>query len=480
MSVDIDAILKMWNVGDVEEIDNPPPVSIRPRGHLSAPWHGGDDDPVSGWEPSLQALAAALDRTHCNEQWKLAFAHLRAAPRRNLAFVRASCYSKFVEVLDDLTDVELFEQEERDLLVDVFRQRMAAHETDHVPMILDVTFRSKPVADKQRNREAGKESELMDPPTRAEMFQALRLLRGLWLHSPRSCEAAGKAGAVEALLHSFIKGVPDPTEDTVAWQMARALEDWKRQVEQAEIDGTLEDIKKKAKEKKPGPPFRISCPGGFDEHGRPVGNELLFEFDFDDPEVEYGQPDEDEVRLETLEALLALLSGPDQECRRQFMKLGGVASVAEFLVPWLSENGGEDEPSELVQRCIVFVGVLIRHALPGDGDKTDRDDKDEGKQMAEQAEATLREIIGPDATEEILAAAEELYPGFDKTFGEDSPRAGVDVSELESESFAQSMMEQSLEALKASGIDTEAVEELIAGFKLNQSSEGGDGTAEEQ
>ena len=105
MSVDIDAILKMWNVGDVEEIDNPPPVSIRPRGHLSAPWHGGDDDPVSGWEPSLQALAAALDRTHCNEQWKLAFAHLRAAPRRNFAFVRASCYSKFVEVLDDLTAV---------------------------------------------------------------------------------------------------------------------------------------------------------------------------------------------------------------------------------------------------------------------------------------------------------------------------------------------------------------------------------------
>ena len=129
------------------------------------------------------------------------------------------------------------------------------------------------------------------------MFQALRLLRGLWLHSPRSCEAAGKAGAVEALLQSFIKGIPDPTENTVAWQMARALEDWKRQVEQAEIDGTLEDMKKKAKEKKPGPPFRISCPGGFDEHGRPVGNELLFEFDFDDPEVEYGQPDEDEVSV---------------------------------------------------------------------------------------------------------------------------------------------------------------------------------------
>ena len=100
--------------------------------------------------------------------------------------------------------------------------------------------------------------------------------------------------------------------------------------------------------------------------------------------------------------------------------------------------------------------------------------------IAEHAEATLREIIGPDATEEILAAAEELYPGFDKTFGEDSPRAGVDVAELESESVAVSMMEQSLEALKASGIDTEAVEELIAGFKLNQSSEGGDGTAEEQ
>ena len=120
---------------------------------------------------------------------------------------------------------------------------------------------------------------------------------------------------------------------------------------------------KKAKEKKPGPPFRISCPGGFDEHGRPVGNELLFEFDFDDPEVEYGQPDEDEVRLETLEALLALLSGPDQECRRQFMKLGGVASVAEFLVPWLSENGGEDELVKGCERererwiCAVVLGV---------------------------------------------------------------------------------------------------------------------------
>jgi hypothetical protein len=291
---------------------------------------------------------------------------LRAAPRRNLAFVRASDYSRFVEVLDDLTDVELFEQEERDLLVDVFRQRMAAHETDHVPMILDVTFRSKPVADKQRNKEdAGKESELMDPPTRAETFQALRLLRGLWLHSPRSCEAAGKAGAVEALLNSFIKGVPDPTEGTVAWKMARALEDWKRQVEEAERDGTLEEIKKNAKEKKPGPPFRISCPGGFDEDGKPLGEVMTFAMDVDDPEVEYGQPDEDEVRLETLEALLALLSGPDQECRRQFMKLDGVASVADFLVPWLSENGGEDEPSELVQRCIVFVGVLIRHALPG-------------------------------------------------------------------------------------------------------------------
>lgn len=477
MSVDIDAILNMWNMEDAEEVDNPPPVSISMQGHLSRPWHG-DEDPVSGWEPSFQALAAALDRSHGNDQWKLAFAHLRAAPRRNLAFVRASDYSRFVEVLDDLTDVELFEQEERDLLVDVFRQRMAAHETDHVPMILDVTFRSKPVADKQRNKEdAGKESELMDPPTRAETFQALRLLRGLWLHSPRSCEAAGKAGAVEALLNSFIKGVPDPTEGTVAWKMARALEDWKRQVEEAERDGTLEEIKKNAKEKKPGPPFRISCPGGFDEDGKPLGEVMTFAMDVDDPEAEYGQPDEDEVRLETLEALLALLSGPDQECRRQFMKLDGVASVADFLVPWLSENGGEDEPSELVQRCIVFVGVLIRHALPGGGDKTDGDDKDEGIRMAEQAEATLHEIIGPDATEEILDAAEELYPGFGTTFGEDSPRAGVDVSELESEAFGETMMEQGLEAMKASGIDTGAMEELIAGIKLQKASEDGDGTA---
>ena len=98
MSVNIDAILNMWNMEDAEEVDNPPPVSISMQGHLSRPWHG-DEDPVSGWEPSFQALAAALDRSHGNDQWKLAFAHLRAAPRRNLAFVRACwvCVSTPVE-----------------------------------------------------------------------------------------------------------------------------------------------------------------------------------------------------------------------------------------------------------------------------------------------------------------------------------------------------------------------------------------------
>jgi hypothetical protein len=39
------------------------------------------------------------------------------------------------------------------------------------------------------------------------------------------------------------------------------------------------------------------------------------------------------------------------------------------------------------------------------------------------------------------------------------------------------MMEQGLEAMKASGIDTGAMEELIAGIKLQKASEGGDGTA---
>ena len=69
------------------------------------------------------------------------------------------------------------------------------------------------------------------------------------------------------------------------------------------------------------------------------------------------------------------------------------------------------------------------------------------------------------------------WGGFGTTFGDDSPRAGVGVSELESEAFGETMMEQGLEAMKASGIDTGAMEELIAGIKLQKASEGGDGTA---
>jgi len=99
----------------------------------------------------------------------------------------------------------------------------------------------------------------------------------------------------------------------------------------------------------------------------------------DDVEAELGQPEEEEVRCEALEALLTLLA-EDRDCQRDFMRRGGVAAVAAYLLPWLEagqhraeqeragvEEEEEEPPSELVSRAIVFLGVLVRHILPGGG-----------------------------------------------------------------------------------------------------------------
>ena len=141
----------------------------------------------------------------------------------------------------------------------------------------------------------------------------------------------------------------------------------------------------------------------------------------DDPAKEFGQPTEDEVRCEALEALLTLLA-EDRDCQRDFMKRGGVSTVAGFLVPWLAEGGGEETPSEVVQRCIVFLGVLVQHVLPGGvggggggggggvgggvgsgvsgggGGGGGEGGGQLGRALAAEAEATLEETIGVEAT----------------------------------------------------------------------------------
>jgi len=96
------------------------------------------------------------------------------------------------------------------------------------------------------------------------------------------------------------------------------------------------------------------------------------------------------------------------------MRRGGVGTVAGYLVPWLAEGGGEDTPGEVVQRCIVFLGVLVQHVLPGGlpgshpGGPGGGGGEQLGRALAAEAEATLEETIGVEATREILIAAEEL------------------------------------------------------------------------
>ena len=189
-------------VSEPERVDNPPPFLPKLRGRHRAPWHGGGD--VHTWEPEFRALAAALDRNRAAGEWGLAFRHLRAAARRNLAFCRAEQYNDFLTVLDELSaggggggsggggqddaDDDHMSHEEREMLIDIFREKMATTETDHVARILDVTLRRRPVADKQRHHDPTRrrDDEMMDPPTRAEVLAALRLLRGVWIYAPGS------------------------------------------------------------------------------------------------------------------------------------------------------------------------------------------------------------------------------------------------------------------------------------------------------
>ena len=459
-----------------ERVDNPPPFKAKLGSYGRAPWHR-DDDPVSGWEPEFRALAAALDRNRADGEWGIAFAHLRAGARRNLALCRAEQYRDFLEVLDDVHAGD-FTAEERDVFLSSFRNRMATSETDQVPRIIDVTLRRLPVADKQRHEDPTRRKELMDPPTRAETLAALRVLRGIWIHAPASCAAAGDAGATEALTRCLAVGVPPPPRDSPADLLARALEQWKREggwktspeaAEAAEGEG---ESGGGASARGAAPPVKIAFPEGRGEDGESP-RVMSIGWEVDDPESAFGQPEEDEIRCEVLEALLALLSG-DERCREAFVEGGGVQTAAGYLVPWLAEGGGEEAPSELVQRCIVFLGVLVRHVLPksesGSRPGASEDARD-GQSLAEQAEATLEATIGAEATREILLAAEELDPANAAGDADAAPGEGWSEEEEEEEEDegegegvvdGDALLAGSMRALKMSGVElSEEMSEML-------------------
>jgi hypothetical protein len=391
---------------------------------------------------------------------------------------------------------------------------MATTETDHVGRIIDVTLRRRPAADKQRHGDPTRRDELLDPPTRAEVLAALRLLRGVWIYAPSSCTAAGTAGAVEALLRCLVAGVPPPPRDSPADLVARALEQWQREGggsggggssgsggssggsgggggsgdgsgggsggsgggggggagEGATGEGGGDSqTQDRASEKKKGPPVMIAFPEGRGEEGE-APRAMTIGWKVDDPTTAFGQPSEDEVRCEALEALLTLLA-EDRECQRDFMRRGGVSTVAAFLVPWLAEGGGEDTPGEVVQRCIVFLGVLIQHILPSGGGGGQL-----GKALAAEAEATLEETIGVEATKEILIAAEELDdtpPGnpllddsdddggsFGSPGGGGGGGGGARTEKTERE-VGEELLAGSLEAMRVSGVDMSQMNDVL-------------------
>ena len=215
--------------------DNPPPFKPALAGVSEAPWHAYGD--VAAWEPEFRALASALDRGRALGEWNLAFAHLRAGARRALARCRAEQYARFAELLERLAADETRRDETGDetgdetraLRLSTLREKLATTETDHAARILRVTFGRRAVAEKQlrrrrdgtrgeesarRGADAGGdafldenedddasllagESDMADPPTRAEMLAATRVLRGCWVHAPASCAAAVAATFAE-------------------------------------------------------------------------------------------------------------------------------------------------------------------------------------------------------------------------------------------------------------------------------------------
>ena len=471
-------------------LDNPPPFEPALAGHKTAPWHAYGD--VAKWEPEFRALASALDRGRALGEWNLAFAHLRAGARRALACCRAEQYAHFAELLEQLAADEpnpsvtltraephssdapgvggVSSDDTRALRLSTLREKLATSETDHAARILRVTFGRRAVAEKQlrsglRDRrfsleassananddelnedvfsssltgEIHGESDMADPPTLAEMLAATRVLRGIWVHAPASCAAAGAAGAADALTRALepAGAPPPPPPDSPSDLLQRALEQWR-------LDQGLEadDEKRSGRGSRPSddiadtafvsssspPPLKVAFPEGKGEDGSTNASLVSIGWDVEDPEAVFGQPSLDVVRCEILEALLSLMAR-DEPSQSAFVKRGGVRVVAGYLVPWLAEERDE-APGELVQRCIVFLGVLIRHVLPTTG--TDAD-AESGQGLAARAEATLEATIGAETTAEILEAAAHLHDVGDEGENEnenDADASGDDASE---------------------------------------------------
>ena len=476
--------------GPVDALDNPPPFELSLAGHETAPWHAYGD--VAKWEPEFRALASALDRGRALGEWNLAFAHLRAGARRALACCRAEQYAHFAELLEQLAADEpnpmvtltraephssdapgvggVSSDDTRALRLSTLREKLATSETDHAARILRVTFGRRAVAEKQlrsglRDRkllsEASSnanddelnedeeaslrgfphgESDMADPPTLAEMLAATRVLRGIWVHAPASCAAAGAAGAAGALTRALepAGAPPPPPRDSPSDLLQRALEQWR-------LDQGLEadDEKRSGRGSRPSddiadtafvsssspPPLKVAFPEGKGEDGSTNASLVSIGWDVEDPELSFGQPSLDVVRCEILEALLSLMAR-DERSQSAFVKRGGVFVVAGYLVPWLALESDE-APGELVQRCIVFLGVLIRHVLPTTG--TDAD-AESGQGLAARAEATLEATIGAETTAEILEAAAHLHDVGDEGENEnenenDADASGDDASE---------------------------------------------------
>ena len=441
--------------------DEPPPFAPPALDTAQAPWHAYGD--VAAWEPEFRALASALDRGRALGEWNLAFAHLRAGARRALARCRAEQYARFAALLERLAEPEPSRDDtsrdtsrrdvqisSRALRLSTLREKLATTETDHAARILRVTFGRRAVAEKQlrrrrdgtrgeesarRGADAGGdafldenedddasllagESDMADPPTRAEMLAATRVLRGCWVHAPASCAAAGAAGAADALTRALEPvGAPPPPRDSPSDLLQRALEQWRLdrgdgvdsrrapRVSRADVSDEYSP-----------PPLKVAFPEGRGEDGEAPAA-VSIGWDVDDPETAFGQPSPDAVRCEILEALLSLMAR-DESSRAAFLARGGVQTAAGYLVPWLAEERDEP-PGELVQRCIVFLGVLIRHVLP-----TPRDDRDGALSLAARAEATLEATIGAETTAEILEAAEDLHD-----VGDEGEASGDDASE---------------------------------------------------
>jgi hypothetical protein len=174
----------------------------------------------------------------------------------------------------------------------------------------------------------------------------------MWIYAPHSCAAAGAAGAVEALLRCLVAGVPSPPRDCPSDLVARALEQWMREggggggsggeggsgggggggggrgggdgsssSNGAGVDtqrevfsatsgadgGGGEGISQTIPSKRKGPPVMIAFPEGRGDDGESP-RAMSVAWEVDDPAKEFGQPSEDEVRCEALEALLTLLA----------------------------------------------------------------------------------------------------------------------------------------------------------------------------